>query len=136
MDDSPVTLVFGPHELAAVLEEWAACREREADLQSSKHARDVARACRELAAGRRFRPRRAWDDAWLALLRSAATFIGGRDVRRSYPPVSIDADELESPTFDRPTRVCSVESLMDLDEPTTRVTGWDWSADGDDLQVA
>ncbi len=130
-----ITLVFGPHELATTLEECALRRERERDFDEAKRARDVASACHALAAGRRWHTRRAWDDAWLALLRRAATFINGRASRSVPPPASTETDELETVTYDRPTRVGSVDSIMDLDAPT-RVTGWDWYADGDDLQVA
>ena len=131
MSARTITLQFGPHELATTLEEWAHCHEKAepvVDLAASKRARQLARECRELDAGRRWRSRSKWDGEWLAMQRAAAALLAGE--RTEQPTM-----ELEAPLFDRPTRIGSVDRMMDMDPPT-EVTGLVWSEEEDDFYVA
>ncbi|NUO51324.1 MAG: hypothetical protein HOV80_20910 [Polyangiaceae bacterium] len=132
MSARTITLQFGPHELATTLEEWAHCHEKAeiVDLAASKRARQLARECRELEAGRRWRSRSKWEGEWLAMQRAAASVLVGANERAHQPTM-----ELEAPLFDRPTRIGSVDRVMDMDPPT-EVSGLVWSEEDDDFYVA
>ncbi len=141
MSARTITLQFGPHELATTLEEWAHCHEKAeavVDLAASKRARQLARECRELEAGRRWRSRAKWDAEWLALQRHAASVLTRSRPESVRPPVersNARTLELDAPLYDRPTRIGSIDSVMDMDPPT-EVSGWDWYGDDDDSHVA
>jgi hypothetical protein len=139
MSARTITLQFGPHELATTLEEWAHCHEKAeavVDLAASKRARQLARECRELEAGRRWRSRAKWDGEWLALQRHAASvLIRSRPESVRPPDERSDARtmELDAPLYDRPTRIGSIDSVMDMEiDPPTEVSGWVWCDDEDD----